>query len=119
MALRRPGRPVDPDAPAGPPLLLGMYADVQIAGRDQGPYLLLPAAAVHDGARVWRLDDQDMLQIVPVQVLGEFNDQVAVGAAPFAAGQRIVTSDLRAVTEGMRVRSSASPAADRRAAGQT
>ncbi|MEZ5650008.1 MAG: efflux RND transporter periplasmic adaptor subunit [Burkholderiaceae bacterium] len=103
---RQRGQAPSDDAPPGPPLLVGMYADVQIDGRDQGPYLLLPASAVREGSRVWRLDGQDRLQVVPVRVLGERNDRIAVAATPFQNGQRIVVSDLRVVTEGMPVRRS-------------
>lgn len=109
---RRPGIPVQDGAPPGPPLLVGMYADVHIAGRDQGPYLLIPASALREGRRVWQLDENGRLRIVPVRVLGEVDDKVAIAADPFAAGDRIVSSELRVVTDGMPVRSVDVPAAN-------
>lgn len=101
---RSPGRPLDEGAPTGPPLLLGMYAEVRITGRDQGPYVLVPSAALRESGSVWRLDTADVLHIVPARILGEHDDRVAIDAAPFSAGDRIVTSDLRVVTDGMQVR---------------
>ncbi|MEZ5738212.1 MAG: HlyD family efflux transporter periplasmic adaptor subunit [Burkholderiaceae bacterium] len=106
---RAPGEPVGPapgSAPTrrGPPLLVGMFAQVEIAGRDQGRFFTLARNALRDGDQLWLVTPQDTIDIRPVRVLGERGDRVAIAAEPGSEHWRIVTSDLRIVTPGMAVR---------------
>ncbi|UCE31800.1 MAG: hypothetical protein JSW68_02310, partial [Burkholderiales bacterium] len=93
------------DAPVpGPPLLVGMYATVEIEGRDVGAYAMLPGAAVRDDGRVWLVDDDGKLTARKVRMLTERDDRMVVDAADLPAGGRVVVSELRVATEGMQVR---------------
>ncbi len=96
------GEPVSAGAAAAPPLLVGMYATVEITGRDAGRYALVPRRALRDGNRVWLLADGDVVAIRPVTVLYDAGDEAAVAGLDGAS--RVIVSDLKVVTEGMPVR---------------
>ena len=89
---------------AGPPLVVGMYASVQITGRDQGPHARIARAALRDGPSIWLLGPGDRIAIRPVRVLLERDDSVAIVADGLTDGARVVVSDLAVVTEGLEVR---------------
>jgi len=98
------GRPVAGPAAAAPPLLVGMYATVEIAGRDQGRHAVIPRRALRDGNAIWLLGERDAVSIRPVRVLHEGKDTVAIEAGALEPGARVVASELKVVTEGMSVR---------------
>jgi len=104
------GRPVSGDAAAAPPLLVGMYATVEIEGVDPGRHALVPRRALRDGSALWLLDRAGTLSVRPVHALQEQGARVAVDAAGLPADARVVTSDLKVVTDGMRVREIGAPA---------
>lgn len=96
------GEPVSGAAESAPPLLVGMYATVEIAGRDAGRYALVPRRALRDGSRVWLLASGNVVAIRPVTVLYDAGDQTAVTGLD--AADPVIISDLKVVTEGMPVR---------------
>jgi len=98
------GAAVRGDPSAAPPLLVGMYATVQIDGVDPGRHALVPRRALRDGSLLWLLDESGRIAIRPVRVLLESGAQVAVSAHGLPEGARVVISDLKVVTPGMRVR---------------
>lgn len=98
------GRPLAPAAAEPPPLLVGMYAAVEIAGRDQGRYAVVPRRALRDGSTLWLLARGDAVSIRPVRVLREADETVAVSADGLPRDARVIVSDLKVVTQGMPVR---------------
>ncbi len=90
--------------PHGPPLIVGMYARVEVAGRDHGRYAMIPRTALRDGSVIWLLDAQGRIALRKVRVLSEHDEQVAIAAQDLPEGGRLVTSDLAVVTEGLEVR---------------
>lgn len=98
------GTPVSAGAASPPPLLVGMYASVEIAGRDQGRYAVVPRRALRDGGTLWLLGTGDTVSIQPVRVLREANETAAVSAEGLPEGARVIVSDLKVVTQGMAVR---------------
>ncbi|MGB7300405.1 MAG: efflux RND transporter periplasmic adaptor subunit [Burkholderiaceae bacterium] len=97
------GRAVDGPSVQGPPLLVGMYATVEIAGRDQGQYVTVPRDALRDGSTVWTIDDAGAVRIVKVDVLAESDQEVALAMGELTPKSLVITSDLKVVTEGMPV----------------
>lgn len=91
-------------AAAAPPLVVGMFARVEIDGRDPGPHLRLPRAALRDGDVVWLLDAASAISIRPVRVLHQDDSSVAVTAEGIEPGAQVVVSALPVVTDGMPVR---------------
>jgi RND family efflux transporter MFP subunit len=98
------GKPVSGNAEGAPPLLVGMYASVEIAGREVGRHAMIPRRALRDNNTVWLLADGETVAITPVQVLSEFKDSAAVRSEALREGARVIITDLRVVTQGMPVR---------------
>jgi RND family efflux transporter MFP subunit len=98
------GKPASGEASAAPPLLVGMYATVEIAGTDPGRHALVPRRALRDGGVLWLVGEGGAVSIRPVRLLQESGERAAVSADGLAEGARVVVSDLKVVTEGMRVR---------------
>ena len=86
-----------------PPLAPGLFVEVEITGQTLEEATLLPRSALRDDQRVWVVDPQDRLSIRPVRVAHLTTAGVVIDEG-LAAGERVVVSQLRAVTEGMRVR---------------
>lgn len=105
------GRVSSGDAASAPPLLVGMYATVEIEGIDPGRHALVPRRALRDGSVLWLLDRAGRVSVRPVRVLQEQGERAAVAAEGLPADARVVTSDLKVVTDGMRVREIGAPAA--------
>ena len=104
------GRAVSGDAASAPPLLVGMYATAEIEGVDPGRHALVPRRALRDGEALWLLGADGRLSVRRVRVLQEAGPRVAVAAEGLPADARVVTSDLKVVTDGMRVREIGAPA---------
>ena len=98
------GKSLSANAGTPPPLLVGMYATVDIAGRDYGRYAVVPRRALRDGNMLWLVGKGDAVTIRPVRVLREADETAAVSADGLADGARVIVSDLKVVTNGMPVR---------------
>jgi multidrug efflux pump subunit AcrA (membrane-fusion protein) len=98
------GQAVSGEPAAAPPLLVGMYATVEIAGTDPGRHALVPRRALRDGGVLWLVGEGGAVSIRPVRLLQESGERAAVSAEGLPEGARVVVSDLKVVTEGMRVR---------------
>ena len=87
----------------GPPLLVGQFVEVEIEGVAPERYFTVPRAALRTGNEVWALRSDNLVTIVPVQVLQRSDEMVYVtgGLEP---GQPVVVSGLQIATEGMEVR---------------
>ena len=91
------------DEPSGerPGLEPGLFADVEIEGRSVRA-IPVPRTALHDGD-VWIVDADETLRIRKVEVARTMRE-VALVTAGIEDGDRIVTTTLEAVTDGMPVR---------------
>jgi RND family efflux transporter MFP subunit len=85
-----------------PPLLPGTFVDVRVAGRTVEGLVAIPRYAVHEGDRVWVVDE-GILTIRDVDVVRSDRDQAFIGNG-LDDGDLIVVSSLDAVTDGMTVR---------------
>lgn len=99
----RPGTPLDPrpSSTEPPPLLVGQYVEVVIAGR-AGDFDVVPRRAVRPGNEVWTVADSTV-RVVTVEVLQQAGDSAFV-SGDFRDGERAVLSGIAVATEGMRVR---------------
>jgi len=99
------GRPLngEDDAPTGPPLLLGSFVEARITGEENVPFAQVPIEALRPGNVVWVVRD-GRLRILPVRVIQRTDDIAYVTTPSLLAGGAIVTSNIRAPTDGMRVR---------------
>lgn len=91
-----------------PPLAVGTYATVDIVGRREGTYHVVPRRAVHTREPgqppvVWTVVGDSMLveqQVEPIQTVEE-RTYLAPTLAPDAD---VITTDLRVQTDSMRIR---------------
>ncbi len=86
-----------------PPLLVGQFVEVQIAGAAPETYYAIPRAGLRTGNEVWALRGGNMVTIVPVRVLQRADDLVYVTGG-LQDGQQVVVSGIQIATEGMAVR---------------
>ena len=104
------GRPTDGTVPldGSPPLLVGEFVEVEIAGLELEGYYQIPRASLRSGDEVWVVNGSGVVSIVPVQVLQRTNDEVYV-TGPLESGQAVITGGIQFVTAGMRVLTEADP----------
>lgn len=96
-------------SPAGsaPPLLVGQFANVEISGIAPEAYFRVRRLGLRPGNEIWAVED-DAVTIVPVRVLQRYDDTVYVTGG-LEGGQDVVLGGIQFATEGMRVRTAASP----------
>ena len=106
----RPGTLVgDPEATSAkvstpPPLLVGMYATVEMEGRQLERFVVLPREALRDDDTVWMVDTSDTLKIQDVDVVQKRGDEVTIVSSAIGNDTRIIISSLTVVVDGMKVR---------------
>lgn len=92
------------DKPRGQlPVISGMFVEVQVEARSV-TVLTVPKQALH-GERLYLVDQDSRLQILPVEVLFIRDNDVAIAADSLKAGQQIVVSDLLPVSTGLKLKS--------------
>lgn len=108
---------VEVEAPYGgmadgiPPLTVGMFVDVAIAGRTVDGVRVLPRAALRQGDRVWAVGRDSVLRIRRAQVVRALENEV-LSYIDLEPQERIIVSQLSGVTDGMQVRLAAGNAGD-------
>ena len=104
------GIPVGATIAAGvaPPLLVGEFVEVEIAGLAPESYYRAPRAALQPGNQLWIVNPGGRVSIVPVQVLQRADDEVFVTGG-LDDGQTVVTGGIQFATEGMIVRTGVDP----------
>lgn len=96
-----PGQALDgAEAPAGPPLLVGQFAQVEMEGV-VGDYFLLPRSALQVDDEVWVVED-GTVRIVPVDVIQRRGSDIFV-LGDLTTGDAVVTSGIGVATNGMQV----------------
>ena len=88
---------------AGAPLMVGMFVDVEIAGRQVSGVRSMPRSALRPGSTIWVAGADGILRVRPVQVLRAGSEDLLI-RAEVAEDEQIVISRIRAVTDGMKVR---------------
>ena len=99
VIVRVPG----PFSGTGPPLLVGQFVEVRIEGIAPERYFTVPRAALRAGNEIWALRTDDLVTIVPVDVL-QRSDEVVYVTGALEPGQAVVVSGIQIATEGMVVR---------------
>ena len=86
-----------------PPLVFGLFVTVEIEGRKIEKAAIIPRGALHQGNVVWVLDQENRLRFQKVEVARIQGDEVLVTQG-LEDGETVVTTPLKAVTDGMAVR---------------
>lgn len=97
------GRNAD-GAPAGAdsPLAVGLFVQADIAGYVAEQVLVLPRSAMRDGEKIVVIDDEDKLHLRDVEVIRVEQEDVIL-RTPLHDGERIGTSSMQWVVDGMKV----------------
>ena len=108
---QRPERPPAAErsyAPERPPLAVGTYTEVDIQGRQDGTYHVVPRRAVHTRTPdqppvVWTVRGDSMLVERSVEPIQTVEEQTYL-APTLDPDTRVITTDLRVQTDSMAVR---------------
>ncbi len=92
-----------------PALIEGMFVEVAFTAPPPPGAVVIPRTALRPGDQVWIVDDEDLLRLRDVQVARAGIEQ-AVIAEGLAVGERVCTSNLQYITDGMAVRVAGTPA---------
>ena len=85
-----------------PPLAVGLFVTVDIHGRSLPDTAVLPKSALRDDERVWIVDDKGLLSFRDVELARMRGEEIIVKSG-VENGELVVTSPLKAVTDGMTV----------------
>ncbi len=85
-----------------PPLLIGSYVQVEIAGKQLKNAVMISRKHLRDGNAVWLMDAAKTLKIRRVDILYKDHDRVYITGV--REGEKIIISDLSVAVEGMVVR---------------
>jgi RND family efflux transporter MFP subunit len=86
-----------------PPLAVGLFVTVDIQGRSLPNAAIIPRSAVHENNTVWVVDDDDQLHFRTVEIARMQGDEALIQAG-LVDGERVIVTPLKAVTDGMAVR---------------
>jgi len=86
-----------------PPLIFGLFVKVEIRGRRVESAAIVPRAALRQGDDVWVVDENGRLRFRKVHVARLQGNEVLVKSG-LEDGEMVVTTPLKAVTDGMAVR---------------
>ena len=86
-----------------PPLAAGLFVTVEIQGRTLENAAVIPRAALRDNDTVWVVDETGQLAFRRVDVARLGTNQ-AILRSGLEDGEMVVTSGLKVVTDGMKVR---------------
>lgn len=94
---------VGPEGEALPPLLLGAFVEVELEAVPLADVVRVPRGWIRAGDTVWVMSVEDTLSIRSVEVAFE-DEEFAYLRSGVAAGERVVTTPLATVREGVALR---------------
>ena len=94
---------VDQPYATKPPLVSGLFVTAEIQGRTIEDAAVIPRSALRENNVVWLVDDHGAISFRKVEV-ARLSSQTAILKTGVRDGELVVTSGLKAVTDGMKVR---------------
>ena len=94
-----------------PPLVAGMFVQVEIDGKEFGDVATVPVSAFRADGTVLVVDSEDRIRIRQVDAFWPAGETALLVRSGLQAGERLVVSPPSMVAEGMRVRIAGSPEA--------
>lgn len=85
-----------------PPLAAGMFVDAEIAGKTLESVAVIPRRALRPDGRILVIDDENRLRYREIEI-ARAQQKTLIVSAGLQAGERVCTSNLSAVIDGMRV----------------
>lgn len=93
-----------------PPLMLGTYVKVDIAGDSLADVIQLPESVVHDDRQIWLLNNDNTLAIQKISPLWAEQGFVYLANNQLPANAKVISSALSAPVNGMVLRLNTPPA---------
>lgn len=97
------GLEANPEAPRTAPLAVGLFVKAEIEGHSVDRAFVVPRDALRPEDQVYVVDAENRLHFRDVEVLRTERENVILGAG-LEEGDRVCTSPLEAVIDGMKVR---------------
>lgn len=94
---------LEPDNHGKPRLIVGQYLQAEIKGKTITDAIALDRELLRQGDRVWVMNDDNRLEIRPVEIAHRGRSQVIITAG-LGEGERVVATDIAAAAEGMALR---------------
>ncbi len=85
------------------PLLIGSYVEAAIQGPELSDIFIIDRDDVHDGNKIWVMNEDSLLEIRPLRIVYGGRDRVFVESG-LKAGDKLIVSDLPAPVAGMPLR---------------
>jgi hypothetical protein len=85
-----------------PPLVVGLFVNVDIEGLMLDDVALIPRSVIHDGDLVW-LADNDRLRFRKIGIATYRGNQAVVDQG-LADGDLVITTPIETATDGMKIR---------------
>ena len=112
-------RPYSTTAAGRPPLVAGMFVQVEIEGKEFQEVAVVPASAFRADGTVLVVDGEDRIRIREVDAFWPAGEDALLVRSGLAAGERLVVSPPSMVAEGMRVQVTDAPEGALPAGGRT
>ena len=93
---------VEEETDADSPLAVGLFVQADIMGDMAERVLIVPRSAIRDGEKLAVIDDQNRLHLRDAEVI-RIDREDAILRAPIRPGERIGTSSLQWIVDGMEV----------------
>jgi len=87
-----------------PPLMLGTFVRVEIAGNTLHEVIKLPETILHDGQQLWLMTDKQTLDIRKVNPLWTEQGNIYLGKDQLPDNATVIISDIAAPVQGMSIR---------------
>ncbi len=87
-----------------PPLILGSFVRVEIAGHLLKNVLAIPQSAIYEGQKIWILSKNNTLEIQTIHPIWQEQDQVFIKAGDLPPETNIINSHLNTPVQGMPLR---------------
>ncbi len=86
-----------------PPLVLGTFVRVAIAGKLLRDVIALPASVLHDGRYIWLADENKVLLIKEVKPVWAEQEMIYLAKDQLPENTQVITSNLSTPVAGMKV----------------
>lgn len=87
-----------------PPLMLGTYVRVEIAGHTLNDVIELPETTLHDGQQLWLMTDKKTLTLQTVNPVWTENGMIYLDKQQLPNNAQVIVSDLSTPVQDMRIR---------------
>lgn len=102
IAIAEVTHPFRPGTAGGMPMMVGLFVEAEIAGRQLDDVITLPRSAVFSGNQLLMVESGDTVRRVTVEVLARTEQEVVI-RAPLPAGTRVVLEQQSLLADGVQI----------------